>query len=168
MLSNKKGFTLIELLVVVLIIGILAAVAVPQYQKAVIKSRAATILPILASIRSAQETYYLAHGDYAQSFDLLDIDIPCTKVEETDLAVCGKDWVIDLLAEALTNSSRNKVGAYFCPGKALEDPQSCEQGVNRELYYNAWYYTGREPNSITCHGQTDLGKKICNGTQVKL
>lgn len=53
MKSNKSGFTLIELLVVVLIIGILSAVALPQYTKAVNKSRVATLEPVLKSIYQA-------------------------------------------------------------------------------------------------------------------
>lgn len=73
---EKSGFTLIELLVVVLIIGILAAVAMPQYTKAVEKSRATQALAILKSLYAAQETYYMANGSYATSFDELDISVP--------------------------------------------------------------------------------------------
>ncbi|MBR2081397.1 MAG: prepilin-type N-terminal cleavage/methylation domain-containing protein [Elusimicrobiaceae bacterium] len=82
MQRNKQAFTLIELLVVVLIIGILAAVAVPQYQKAVMKSRYATLKNLVKSIANAQEVYYLANGQYAHNFEVLDISMPAGKDEE--------------------------------------------------------------------------------------
>ena len=60
--SNKRAFTLIELLVVVLIIGILAAVAVPQYQKAVEKSRIAEARIMLNAIYKGYQLCILQNG----------------------------------------------------------------------------------------------------------
>ena len=75
---NKKAFTLLELLVVVLIIGILAAIALPQYKLAVEKSRMTEAVTILKSISLAQDRFYMIHNRYANAYEIekLDIEIP--------------------------------------------------------------------------------------------
>ena len=78
-LFNNNGFTLIELLVVVLIIGILAAVALPQYQQAVEKSRAAHVLAIGRTIVAAEEVYHMANGEYTDTLEDLSVDITVPK-----------------------------------------------------------------------------------------
>ena len=74
-MTNKQAFTLIELLVVVLIIGILAAVALPQYQVAVLKSRLSTLRNGVKTIASAAEGYYLANGAYLPESNYIDIAV---------------------------------------------------------------------------------------------
>ena len=70
------GFTLIELLVVVLIIGILAAIVVPQYEMAVYKTRFNNVRTWVHSIRNAQEIYYMANNKYADNLEELDVAFP--------------------------------------------------------------------------------------------
>ena len=76
MKENKNGFTLLELLVVVVIIGILAAIALPQYKMAVAKSKLSTIRNMVLALHQSVERYYLATNTQPVDLSVLDIDMP--------------------------------------------------------------------------------------------
>lgn len=78
-MNKNAGFTLIELLVVVLIVGILAGVALPQYEKSVEKSRMVSAITMAKAVRDAEEVHFLATGAYTNDMDALDIQYSCPK-----------------------------------------------------------------------------------------
>ncbi|MBP3513689.1 MAG: prepilin-type N-terminal cleavage/methylation domain-containing protein [Elusimicrobiaceae bacterium] len=90
---TRKGFTLIELLVVVLIIGILSAVALPQYQVAVEKSRLGTVMSNVKTIKNAAEVHYLAAGEYGDDITVFDIgEISGCRSAGSAQLHCSNSW----------------------------------------------------------------------------
>ncbi len=150
--QTPNAFTLIELLVVVLIIGILAAVALPQYKKAVIKSRTTEALTMLKTIADAQEVYYLSNGEYTNNFSDLDIDI--------DEQLVGT-WS--------TGKFENKY-TYACIEK-----RTCGAYVNNkdmpsfefELLHDTAYLLNAGKKFCKVSGKSNIAKSICQsmGTQ---
>ena len=91
----KKGFTLIELLVVVLIIGILSSVALPQYTKAVEKSRATEAITLMGNLATGEKVYQMSTGNYTTDLSLLDVQLP--GVTGTTNTITTKNFVFTVV-----------------------------------------------------------------------
>jgi prepilin-type N-terminal cleavage/methylation domain-containing protein len=161
MKNKKKGFTLIELLVVVLIIGILAAIALPQYKRAVLKARFANVLSVAESLKKAHELYYLVNGAYIADMTKLDWDFQKNcNLYTNDVVACDKYFMIDQLGsyDVIPSPEKSYISIYYCPG--YSDWNQCSNKIF-EFYYRVWLDHSSHPGRRECTGITDEGNKLC-------
>ena len=160
--NTKKGFTLLELLVVVVIIGILAAIALPQYKLAVARSRLSNILPVFASIKQAQEVYYMLHNEYTNYAEDLDIDLSyCGRAKDSNkILICDKYFMISLL----DGGKKGFLRAAYCPGEISGTRKSfnkCAYEIG-DYMYHLNYSNATSPKYPFCYYvHSDLGEKVC-------
>ncbi len=153
---NKKGFTLIEVLVVVLIIGVLAAVALPSYRKVVEKSKATQAVSILNDAAKAEQDFALASSRYTKYWDDLVITHPnmvegtvyCLQGENTDNQDdCGSDSTYKVKLTVGNTPDTSVVMATRMPNDAYGD-------------YKLFKYMNGDPN-IYCKAATTSQTNIC-------
>ena len=153
--SRLGGFTLIELLVVVLIIGILAAMALPQYFKAVERSRMAEAVTLIDSIVKAQRRKFMQTNNYAANFEGLDV---------SPKGASGDSYFTDGDPQtgAGGNGFRISIGSITFNLSAMTARRVIDGRVNhRSLQYQ--YYLSRyyQSDNVTCNGLNPAGREIC-------
>ena len=137
--GKKAGFTLIDLFCVVLIIGILAAVALPKYQVAVAKARFTELITMARAVKNAQEIYYMANGSYATAMDELDISFPTLKEGQSIILLNGGNRVAVVDLKRLCNNYEiyydnaggKRPGKAFCFVK--QESYNCIRELGRQL-----------------------------------
>ena len=153
LIKNKKGFTLLELLVVVLIIGILAAIAMPQYKRAVMKARLSTGIPLTESLFQAEQAYYLAHNEYALNLDDLDLEVPHDDSCERWQDSTGSGYTCNWGSLNIQGNGTSFVFLYPPIWDADGDDYKCYTGYLRILIVDD---TGEyQPNERYCLAKTD-------------
>ena len=135
--SKVSGFTLIELLVVVLIIGILSAVALPQYQKTVLKSRTTEAWANLSALHTAAKLYCLENPDSSDNLSLSDLSI---EVQNSKYF----NYEVSITCPNGISVSANYLGKEkFTLGFALQEGRLCKGGkVCKDLGFSSYTNLG--------------------------
>ena len=153
----NRGFTLVELLVVVLIVGILTAIGLPQYQKAVSKALMAEAVSGIATLERAEQACVLANKRVNNT--------NCTSMDNLDVKLANSNnW-----AYGVNNSTS---GCYFAgisyrvPQVCAYDPSASGSLSNSDVpWLSSAKYSSSGPWQRHCHYANAAQKSICDGLQ---
>ena len=154
-ISRLGGFTLIELLVVVLVIGILAAMAMPQYFKAVERSRMTEAVTLMDSIVKAQRRKFMQTNHYAGEFQGLDVSPKGASGAhyytkgDPQTGAGGNGFVIEL-------TPRDFAGSSVAASRMFEG-----QVDHPSLQYQYFLDRRYQSDNVDCFGINQAGRELC-------
>ena len=154
--NGSQGFTLLELLVVVLIIGILAGIALPQYKMAVGKARFSELKIITKNVQEAAQRYYLVNNTYVGAKNNLDIEIPndieCSIWNENQQAyIACRKYIFNKLTWYYVD--RETGVPSICLVHSIDKTDSANKLCQKE--------TGRKPTDTYPYIYCDNSEKYC-------
>ena len=161
----KRAFTLIELLVVVLIIGILAGIALPNYQKSIDRAEMAGVLQTFAAIDEAMRMYRLETGEWPTTMDQLAIKVP------------NSQWRYSLVNVKTEQESCLWPNGYRTQPRGWASIRADKPGLGTSIGYGAVFYSMRgrtvstyKPGVFCCTFGSGVGverwKKFCNAAKM--
>ena len=154
--QNKNGFTLLELLVAVLVIGVIAAIALPHYRLITLKAEYSQMVNIVRALGNAQEDFYLTHDRYTSDLNELTVTLPEGLEVGAEgryyIGKCGLQLGTNYMSGILFKGER-RIASYTFYYKLSNTTNSTGRGITRCVTYASY---------------KDLGDKICKSLGGKI